>query len=53
MVGIILVVEALIPVGDMSVILAANGSTRRAFGIHGVTALLMLLAGIPLALGAV
>jgi hypothetical protein len=52
MVGIILIVEAVIPLGDMSVILAGSGSTGRAFGIHGVTALLMLLAGIPLALGA-
>jgi hypothetical protein len=53
MVGLVLVVETLIPLGDMSVILAANGSKKSAFGIHGVTALVMLLAGIPLALGAV
>lgn len=53
MVGILLIVEAIIPLGDMSVILVANGSTKSAFGIHGATALLMLLAGVPLALGAV
>jgi len=53
MVGIIFIVEAIIPLGDMSVILAANGPTKSAFGIHGFTALLMLLAGVPLALGAV
>ncbi len=50
-VGIILLVEAIIPVGDMLLILAANGSARSAFGIHGVTALLMILAAIPLTMG--
>ena len=53
LVGLILIVEALIPLGDMSVVLAGNGSTKSALGIHGVTALLMLLAGVPLALGAI
>ena len=53
MVGIILIVEAIIPLGDMSVILAAHGSRKSAFSIHGFTALLMLIAGVPLALGAV
>jgi hypothetical protein len=52
MVGIVLLVEALIPLGDMTVILAARGSVQRAFGIHGLTVLLMLVAGIPLASGA-
>ena len=53
MLGIILIVDAIIPLGDMLVILAANGSTKSAIGIHGLTALLMLLAGVPLALWAV
>jgi hypothetical protein len=53
LVGLILVVEAVIPLGDMSVILASCGSAKSAFGIHGVTAVVMLLAGIPLALGVV
>ena len=53
MVGIILIVEAMIPFGDMSMLLTANGSTKTAFGIHGFTALLMMLAGGPLALGTV
>ena len=47
-VGIVLLVKAVIPVGDMLLILAAKGSARRAFGIHGFTALLMILAAIPL-----
>ena len=52
MVGIILLVEALIPIGDMLVILAAKGSARSAFGMHGLTALLMILASVPLIMGA-
>ena len=50
-VGIILLVEAIIPVGDMLVILAAKGSTKSAFGMHGLTAVLMVLAAIPLMIG--
>jgi Domain of unknown function (DUF4267) len=50
-VGIILLVEAIIPVGDMLLILAAKGSAKSAFGIHGFTALLMILAAIPLIIG--
>jgi hypothetical protein len=52
MVGIILLVEALIPIGDMLIILAAKGSARAAFGMHGLTALLMILAALPLTMGA-
>jgi hypothetical protein len=51
-VGIVLLVEALIPVGDMLVILAGKGSVRSALGIHGVTALVMILTAIPLTMGA-
>jgi hypothetical protein len=50
-VGIILLVEA-IPVGDMLLILAAKGSTKSAFGMHGLTAVLMVLAAIPMMIGA-
>ena len=49
--GIILLVEAIIPIGDMSLILAAKGSTKTAFGVHGFTAVLMILAAIPLLVG--
>jgi Domain of unknown function (DUF4267) len=52
MVGVILLVEALIPIGDMLVILAAKGSARSAFGMHGLTALLMILAGVALTMRA-
>jgi hypothetical protein len=51
-VAIILLVEAIIPVCDMLVILAAKGSTKSAFGMHGLTAALMVLAAIPIMIGA-
>ncbi|SEC77985.1 DUF4267 domain-containing protein [Bradyrhizobium erythrophlei] len=50
-VGIILLVEAIIPIGDMLLILAAKGSTSSAFGIHGLTAVIMVLAAMPLIIG--
>ncbi len=50
--GLVLLVAAIIPIGDMLVILAAKGSTRRAFGMHGLTAAVMILAAIPLMTGA-
>ncbi|MBR1201465.1 MULTISPECIES: DUF4267 domain-containing protein [unclassified Bradyrhizobium] len=50
-VGIILLVEAIIPIGDMLLILAAKGSTKSAFGIHGLTAVIMVLAAVPLIIG--
>ncbi|MGI3902313.1 MAG: DUF4267 domain-containing protein [Janthinobacterium lividum] len=50
--GIVLLAETIIPVGDMLVILAAKGSAKTAFGVHGLTALVMILAAIPLIVGA-
>ena len=47
-----LLVESIIPIGDMSNILAAKGSAKTAFGVHGVTAVLMILGAIPLIAGA-
>jgi Domain of unknown function (DUF4267) len=46
MVGIVLLVEAIIPLGDMSIILGSGGSKSRAFLIHGVTCAVMLVAGL-------
>ena len=51
-VGLILFVEAMIPLGDMLVILAAKGSAKSAFGIHGLTAVIMVTAAIHLMIGA-
>ena len=47
-VGIVLLVEAIIPFGDMSIILASGGSKSRAFSIHGVTCAVMLVVGLLL-----
>jgi hypothetical protein len=49
--GIVLLIKAMIPPGDMAPILAAHGSTGRALGIHGTRALPMLAAAIPLIAG--
>jgi len=48
LVGIVLLVEAIIPLGDMSIILASGGSKSRAFSIHGVTCAAMLVVGLLL-----
>lgn len=51
MLSIVLMIEALVPVGDMSLILAARGSTKTALSVHGLTAALMILAALPLMTG--
>ena len=45
-VGIVLLVEAIIPLGDMSIVLGSGGSKSKAFSIHGVTCTVMLLVGL-------
>ena len=47
-VGIALLVEAIIPLGDMSIILESGGSKSRALSIHGVTCAVMLVVGLLL-----
>ena len=47
-VGIALLVEAIVPLGDMSIILGSGGSKSRAFSIHGVTCAAMLVVGLLL-----
>jgi hypothetical protein len=39
---------AIIPFGDMSIILGSGGSKSRAFSIHGVTCAVMLVVGLLL-----
>ena len=51
-VGLLLLVDAIIPVGDMLVVLGGKGSVRLALGMHGLTAALMILAAITLIMGA-
>ena len=48
LVGIALLVEAIIPLGDMSIILGSGGSKSRALSIHGVTCAVMLVVGLLL-----
>ena len=48
LVGIALLVYAIIPLGDMSIVLGSGGSKSRAFSIHGVTCAVMLVAGLLL-----
>ena len=49
--GLVLLILAIIPLGDMSVILAAKGSKGAAFGVHGITAALMVAAAAALLAG--
>jgi len=46
--GIVLLVETVIPFGDMFIILGSGGSRLRAFSIHGVTCAVMLVVGVLL-----
>ena len=47
-VGIALIVFAIIPLGDMSIVLGSGGSKSRAFSIHGVTCAVILVVGLLL-----
>jgi hypothetical protein len=47
-VGIVLLVFAIIPFGDMSNILGSGGSKSKAFSVHGVTCAVMLVVGLLL-----
>lgn len=46
--GVVMLVIALIPIGDMATVLAYGGSTATAFGVHGVTAVLVGITGLLL-----
>jgi Domain of unknown function (DUF4267) len=46
--GIVLLVFAIIPFGDMSNILASGGRKSTAFSVHGVTCAAMLVVGLLL-----
>ena len=47
-VGIALIAFAIIPLGDMSIVLGSGGSTSKAFSIHGATCAVMLVVGLLL-----
>ena len=46
--GIALLVLAVIPFGDMSIVLGSGGSKSKALSIHGVTCAAMLVVGLRL-----
>jgi hypothetical protein len=46
--GMAPVVEAIVPLGDMSIILASGGRKSQAFSIHGLTCAAMLVVGLLL-----
>lgn len=46
--GVVTLGFALIPIGDMLTVLLHNGSAAAAFGIHGLTAVLVALTGVLL-----
>ena len=46
--GIVLLIFAIIPFGDMSNILASGGRKATAFSVHGVTCAVMLVVGLLL-----
>ncbi|HKD81203.1 MAG TPA: DUF4267 domain-containing protein [Candidatus Angelobacter sp.] len=48
LVGIALLVFAIIPLGDMSIVLGSGGSKSRALSIHGVTCAVMVVVGLVL-----
>jgi hypothetical protein len=48
LVGIVMLVLAIIPFGDMSIILGSGGSKSQAFSIHGITCVVMLVVGLLL-----
>ena len=48
LVGIAVLVYAIIPFGDMSIVLGTDGSKSRAFFMHGVTCAVMLVVGLLL-----
>jgi hypothetical protein len=47
-VGIVLLVEAIIPLGDMSIVVGSGGSKSGAFSIHGITCAVTLVVGLLL-----
>ena len=47
-IGIALLVEPIVPLGDMSIVLGSGGSKSKAFSIHGVTCAVMLVVSLLL-----
>ncbi len=45
-VGIALLVQSIVPLGDMSNVLGSGGSKSTAFRVHGATCVVMLVVGL-------
>ncbi len=45
-VGIVLLVEAIVPLGDMSNVLGSGGSKSTAFSVHGLTCAVEVVVGL-------
>src|SRR5262249_30656916 len=43
--GLFLLIAALIPLGDMTIVLTHGGSPATAFGVHGATAAFLIFVG--------
>ena len=48
LVGVALLVEAVIPLGGMSIVLGSGGRKATAFSVHGVTCAVMVVVGLLL-----
>ena len=48
MAGIAVLVFAIIPLGDLSIVLGSGGTKSTAFSVHGVTCAVMLVVGLLL-----
>lgn len=48
--GLVLILQAVMPIGDAAIVLANKGKPAVAFGVHGLTAAVMVVAGILLLL---
>lgn len=46
--GLLILIEAVSPIGDATIVLANKGKPAVAFGVHGATAAVMIAAGILL-----
>jgi hypothetical protein len=51
LVGLLMLVAALTPLGDAITILRHNGNKTLAYGVHGATALVVVIAGVLLLVG--
>ncbi len=49
--GYVMLILALTPLGDMTTVLSAKGSVRTALLVHGLTAMTLIAGAIPLLLG--